>query len=342
MARADAVSDPDTSTAQPNAETGPEAHFVERDDLAVWLETAKRNGADGRAGLFGPESMLWRLGRESIVFLGAGRAALLQLAHPWVANAIDQHSATRNDPLGRFRRTFTHVFAMVFGSLDQVERAALRVHNRHRSVSGEIAEPSGAFAEGSYYQANEAHAMLWVHATLWDTQLRMYELFFPPLTATEKETYYQETKRFAYLFGIPDALLPADWDAFQEYMETMYASDVLTVSSVGREMGDMVFGFEMPVLGAAPLRWLRAMTAEVMPERLARQFGLPPAGPERRRTWERSIKWLRRAYPLLPERLRFVPPYLEARRRLAGKHRADWLTRMLNRLWVGKSELVSE
>lgn len=320
----------------------PEPHFVDRNGLKHWLATARDDAADPRAGLFGPDSMLWQVGRESIVFLGAGRAALLQLAHPWVANAIDQHSATRSDPRGRFQRTFVNVFAMVFGSMDRVEKAAIGVHNRHTSIHGRVAEDSGAFASGSYYQANEAHAMLWVHATLWDTQIRIYELFFPALSAADKEAYYQETKRFAYLFGIPDELLPPDWPAFQAYMQAMFDSDVLTVSSVGREMGDMVFAFDMPLLGSAPLNWLRTVTAELMPERLAGEFGLPGAGPARCRTWQRSLKWLRRVYPWVPARLRYVPPYQEACRRLAGKHHADYITRALNRVWVSTPELVSE
>src|SRR3712207_7704222 len=41
------------------------------------------------------------------LFLGAGRALLLQLAHPWVAAGISQHSTTLADPIGRFHRTFT-------------------------------------------------------------------------------------------------------------------------------------------------------------------------------------------------------------------------------------------
>ena len=44
------------------------------------------------AGIFGPESITWRINRESALFLGAGRAALLQLAHPWVATALVEHS----------------------------------------------------------------------------------------------------------------------------------------------------------------------------------------------------------------------------------------------------------
>jgi uncharacterized protein (DUF2236 family) len=32
--------------------------------------------------------MTWRVNREAILFLAAGRALLLQLAHPWVAAAV--------------------------------------------------------------------------------------------------------------------------------------------------------------------------------------------------------------------------------------------------------------
>jgi uncharacterized protein (DUF2236 family) len=36
-------------------------------------------------GVFGPASLTWRINREAAIFLGAGRALLLQLAHPYVA-----------------------------------------------------------------------------------------------------------------------------------------------------------------------------------------------------------------------------------------------------------------
>ena len=70
-------------------------------------------------GVFGPGSTIWQVDREALVFLGAGRALLLQLAHPWVATAIAQHSKALSDPIGRFHRTFEIVFTLVFGSLDR-------------------------------------------------------------------------------------------------------------------------------------------------------------------------------------------------------------------------------
>jgi uncharacterized protein (DUF2236 family) len=69
-------------------------------------------------GLYGPDSVMWQLAREQAIFLGAGRALLLQLAHPWVSTGICEHSRTLADPIDRFHRTFNVMFTMVFGSLD--------------------------------------------------------------------------------------------------------------------------------------------------------------------------------------------------------------------------------
>lgn len=314
--------------------------FIDREHLEHWLAEATGKAADPVAGLYGPESMMWRIGKESLAFLGGGRTALLQLAHPWVANAIDQHSATRNDPIGRFNRTFINVFAMIYGNLDQVAEVSRRVHHIHRAMRGELSEPSGAFAAGSYYQANEAHAMFWVHATLWDSMKRMYELVFAPLSDDELARYYAETKLFAYLFGIDDELIPPDWPSFQAYCEAMYDSEVLTVADVGRQMGDMIFSFDMP-FARYPLGWLRRMTAEMMPPRLRDQFGLPPETADSRAWYARQLRRVRAIYPRLPRRLRYIPPYVEARRRIKGLHHADMGTRLLNRLWLGQAELVS-
>src|SRR5262249_10347297 len=76
------------------------------------------------AGVFGPASMTWRMNRESILFLAAGRALLLQLAHPWIAAAIAEHSTALTNPMMRFHRTFKMVFTLVFGTVDQALDAA--------------------------------------------------------------------------------------------------------------------------------------------------------------------------------------------------------------------------
>src|SRR5215211_7211666 len=45
---------------------------------------------------------------------------------------------------------------------------------------------------------------------------------------------------------------------------------------------------------------------------------------------------IRRIYPVLPTRLRYVAPYQEALGRLCGRSRPDLMTRYLNHLWIGR------
>src|ERR1019366_368479 len=105
--------------------------MVSDDDLEVELRFVRGHAAGSLAGVFGPDSATWRVNREAAIFLGAGRALLLQLAHPWVANAVAEHSQVFADPIGRFHRTFRVMFAMDFGTLDQALAAARRLHWRH-------------------------------------------------------------------------------------------------------------------------------------------------------------------------------------------------------------------
>src|SRR4029077_8778213 len=98
------------------------------------------------AGIFGPHSLMWRIDREAILFLGARRAPLLQLAHPWVSAAIGEHSQTFADPIGRFHRTFNVMFTMVFGTLDRAWAPARRLHRRHAAITGVMPATAGPFA----------------------------------------------------------------------------------------------------------------------------------------------------------------------------------------------------
>jgi uncharacterized protein (DUF2236 family) len=298
---------------------------------------AVRAGAAGETeGVFGPHSQFWRVNREAIVFLGAGRALLLQLAHPWVAAAIVDHSHAAADPIGRFHRTFGVVYPMVFGSLARALEAARQLHRRHESVTGTMAEDVGPFRRGSPYRANDVTALRWVYATLIDTALLAHDMVLPALTASERERYLAESRLFAALFGLAGADLPADWAAFSAYNESMARSEVLTVSAAARAIArQLLFG----KVGMVPVpRWYRAVTAAMLPQRLRDGFALSSDEAERACA-ERALARLRRLYPLLPPRLHCVAPYHEAMARLAGQQRADTLTRLINRFWIGRPAL---
>lgn len=302
---------------------------VSKDDLEALIAELRSEVRDPRAGLYGPGSVSWKVDREAIVLLGGGRAALLQLAHPFVAHAIDQHSQTQHDPIGRFRRTFQNVFAMVFGDLEHAIESARRVHAIHTKIRGAIDENVGSFARGARYQANDEDALFWVQATLLDTSIQVYELVLGPLSSEDRERYYRDGRRFARLFGIPDAAMPPDYASFQKYMARMLASETITVGRPALQMRQ--FLFQPPRRIHTPLAaWYRTFTAGLMPERLRAQFELP-FGRTERAVFAASVPALRAVHRALPRRLRYFPDYVEAVRRTKGQAPHDPVGRALER-----------
>ena len=110
----------------------------------------------------------------------------------------------------------------------------------------------------------------------------------------------------------------------------MVAGPDLAVGRPAREIGQFLLTAARP--SARPLMsWYRAMTAGLMPARLRGPWGLP----FRRReevVYARSLWAIRRAWPHLPDRLRFVPAYHEARSRLAGRSGPDSVGRAMEKL----------
>jgi uncharacterized protein (DUF2236 family) len=80
------------------------------------------------------------------------------------------------------------------------------------------------------------------------------------------------------------------------------------------------------------------LTARMLPPRLREGFGLC-YGTIEQSLVDRALGWLRRIYPVLPARLRYVGPYQEAQARLSGRAWPDFGTQMLNKLWIGRTEL---
>jgi uncharacterized protein (DUF2236 family) len=312
--------------------------IVTETDLERELMMVRSVAAGGAAGVFGPDSVIWRLDREAAVFLGAGRALLLQLAHPWVAAAISDHSRTLSDPIGRFQRTFNITLTMVFGTTGQAVAASHRLHRRHAGICGTLTENSGAFPAGSRYWANDLAALCWVNATLTETAPLAYQLVGPALSSDDRERYYTETRLFAALFGIPQDALPQSWADFAGYVDEMLGSDILAVSSTARRIAtELLAGagtrWHMP-------QWYRALTASLLPPRLRQDFGLTYGAAEQRCV-ERALAIIRRVYPRIPARLRYVAPYQEALARLAGQERPGALTQVLNRLWIGQTSMAA-
>lgn len=299
------------------------------------LAAVAQGTAHPAAGIFGPGSVSWKINRESALFLGAGRAALLQLAHPWVAAALAEHSTLLDNPIARFHNTFRIVFTMIFGTLDQALAAARHLYALHTRIRGEITEDVAGWKRGSHYEANEVNALRWVYATLVESAVLAYECALGPMAAGEREQYYAESRILAGLFGLPADTLPENWESFLAYNQAMHASDALGVSQEGRTIAHSL------LTGAGswihPPRWYRALTMAWMPERFREDFGLDFSAADQR-TAQRTMRCLPWIYRSMPPPFRFSGPWQEARARLAGR-RVGMLAQWSNRFWIGEPRM---
>lgn len=293
-----------------------EANIVDRARLEASLEKIRSRIGDPRRGLFGPGSMMWRVYGEQISNLAALRALFLQTAHPFIAHAVQQKSAYRTDPEGRTKRTFRAVNSWIYGDVDEAFTAARNVFRAHSRIVGPIANRVGAYEVGDPYAANEQHAQFWVHATGVDSALRMYEAVHGPLGREERERYNEESKLFALLFGIDEAIIPPTFGDFEEYVRRMLESDVLTPDQASRDIARYLLS--PPTKAAAPaFAWAKIMTAGQLPDRLRHGYQFP-WGRFEERVFESSMLALRTSVPRLPPRLRMTVFHRRGMRRVEG------------------------
>jgi uncharacterized protein (DUF2236 family) len=266
-----------------------------------------RERANGEIeGVFGPGSMTWLIGREPAILLGGLRALVLQIAHPAVAAGVARSSVFQKDLLGRARRTFTSTYEMLFGDLPTAMRAARRVHKIHNHVRGELETP------GQGYRANDPALLKWVWATLVDTAILSYETFLRPLTSEEKRRYYDESRLFAALMGIPPSSLPASLEAFHDYYQAMLDSPTLLA-------GETTCGIAFALFNSPYNRLTKldkVLTSGLLPPRFQDVCGLSWGERERQR-YRRLVRALRSLFGLVPGRWRAVPAYHQAEARVA-------------------------
>ncbi len=267
-------------------------------------------------GFFGPQSVYWKVARENALMLGGAAAALLQMAHPGVAAGVAEHSSLLSDPIARFNRTFSVVYRIVFGTVDEASEAAAYARHLHTGVKGTVPETIGDMKHGQQYHANQGDLLLWVYATLVQQSVRTYETFVEPLTWSEKQQYYQESKVFGQLFGIQPDEFPETWEDFNDYFDRVVES-ALGMGRYGRLLRNQMFGGLPQYWVMIPLGLI--MAGANLPDRTRRQFGLPWGGamPVIYSGFVRAVQQL---LPFVPDSLRYQRYYLRARtKRRSGR-----------------------
>src|SRR5438309_2286815 len=93
-------------------------------------------GPDHDFGLFGPESVAWRLHREPALLVGGLSALMVQALHPLAIAAVADHSDYKQDVWARYDRTTNYVVTTIFGTTRQALAAGARVRAVHAPIRG--------------------------------------------------------------------------------------------------------------------------------------------------------------------------------------------------------------
>ncbi|RCW43131.1 uncharacterized protein (DUF2236 family) [Halopolyspora algeriensis] len=167
-------------------------------------------------GLFGPDSVTWRLhGDPAVMWVGGLRALLLQALHPLAMAGVDQHSDFRDDPWGRLQRTGDYVATLTFADRPTARRAAAAVRRAHHGLAG--IEPES----GRPYRVSDPDLLLWVHCCEVDSFLSVARRSGPALSDGDADRYVAEQVVAARLVGVPPQRVPDSAAALEDYFHTV-------------------------------------------------------------------------------------------------------------------------
>lgn len=201
-----------------------------------------RSGIDydtpaGDPGLFGPDSVTWRIHADFPGMLSGGLCALmLQTLHPRALAGVWDHSNFREDLVGRLRRTTDFVAGSTYAGRDEAERLIARVRAIHARVQGTT-------ADGTPYRADDPALLTWVHVTESYGFLQGYRRYCRAVPTALADAYYTETARVAEALGATG--VPASEAEVAAYFESV--TDTLRYDERSREVLAVLSRMRLPV-----------------------------------------------------------------------------------------------
>ncbi len=177
------------------------------------------------AGLFGPQSLVWRVNRDRAFPLAGMRSLMVQALHPLAMAGVAEHSDWRRDPFGRLAATSGYVLTVTYGDTVSANAAAARVRAVHTHVRG--TDP----VTGLNYSAEDPDLLLWVHAGMVDSIVHVVQRYGRGLNAGEADRYVAEMVPFAVIVGVPQERVPSSVDALRSYIESVDLRQVTPAAS---------------------------------------------------------------------------------------------------------------
>ena len=222
----------------------------------------------GDPGLYGPDSVAWRVHANPIALaIGGVAAVILELAEPRVRTGVWEHSIFARDPLTRMRRTGEATMITTYAATTEAQARIAMVARMHEKVRGRT-------PEGMDYHALDPDLADWVHLTAAYGFLNAYRRYVDPqISRADQDRYYAEGGAVGRAFGAhrPAASAAAVAEAMQAMRPSLVHHPI-----IDEFLGIVRRTSPMGALGRALQPLVVEASIDLLPPGLGAQLGLTP------------------------------------------------------------------
>lgn len=244
---------------------------------------------------------------EAVLIAGGGRGVLLQIADAGVGRGVAEHSDFASRPLDRLHATLTYVYAVAFGSDEEIAFVRARVNRRHGPVHSAPGEES--------YTAFDPQLQLWVAATLYNSALTVHRQVFGEPDDVLADRLYAAYADLGTVLQVPAGVWPVERAAFDRYWSARLGQ--LTADAAARRIArDLLWPRTGPLALRIVMPLARLLTVGLLPRRVRDLYRFTWTE-WHQRAFDTVLAVIRVVYPRLPRRLRQWPKnhYLRVLRR---------------------------
>jgi uncharacterized protein (DUF2236 family) len=227
----------------------------------------------GDGGLFGPETVTWRIHSDPLIGLATLRSLALRVLHPEGLASVFATAQRVDDPWERLAWTLRHQGVITFGSGAEAAVAGARL----RAV---LMQVGGRAAAGIEYRGDDPDLLLWLHCCQVASFVEVTRRGGLELTDLEHETYVREQVRIAAVLGLEPDQVPTTRNQLSRYFRL--ARPKLRMTGVARAFIGAIVAPAVPDLMATTQRnrppWaaVAGLAYGSLPLWARRLYGTPP------------------------------------------------------------------
>jgi uncharacterized protein (DUF2236 family) len=165
-------------------------------------------------GIFGPETVTWRIHSDPLIGLATLRSLALRVLHPEGLTSIFATARRVDDPWDRLTWTMRHLGVITFGNSAEAAIAGARM----RAVLMQI---SGMTSNGDEFRGDDPELLLWLHCCQVASFVEVTRRGGLQLTDDEHETYIREQLRMAALWGLEPDQVPSSRRELTRYFRAV-------------------------------------------------------------------------------------------------------------------------